>query len=318
MPWPWAGLSQWLLSLDREETGLGHGDNREQCLDNIDKDLQHFLPKADELSAQLEHLIRMPTKYRYAVCLVLLLLMASCNRTSTDEQVATTTTSAAQDIATADQLYANRDDTLQLRRAIVSLRQALIKEPGNYEAAWKLSKFNYYLATHTTDSKERDDAFRAGINAGKSAVQLNNDKPDGHFWLGANYGGAADQSAIQGLATVDDIKNEMQTVLRLDQGYQNGSAYMVLGLVYLNAPKFIGGDPKKAVEEMEKGLPFGEPNAFLHLHLAEAYTKVGRAADARKEIQKILVMDPDPNYLPEYKEATNDAKKLLDQIDSAG
>ena len=260
----------------------------------------------------------MPTKYRYAICLALLLLTASCNRTSTDEPVATTTTSAAQDIATADQLYATRDDTLQLRRAIVALRQALIKEPGNYEAAWKLSKFNYYLATHTADSKERDDAFRAGINAGKLAVQLNNDKPDGHFWLGANYGGAADQSSIQGLATVDDIKNEMQTVLRLDESYQNGSAYMVLGLVYLNAPKFIGGDPKKAVEEMEKGLPFGEPNAFLHLHLAEAYTKVGRAADARKEIQKILVMDPDPNYLPEYKEASNGAKKLLDQIDSAG
>ena len=86
---------------------------------------------------------------------------------------------------------------------------------------------------------------------------------------------------------------------------------MVLGLVYLNAPSIVGGDPKKAVEEMEKGLRFGEPNAFLHLHLAEAYRKVGRHDDARKELNKILTMTPDSNYLPEYKEAFNDAQKLL-------
>ena len=204
---------------------------------------------------------------------------------------------------------------MQLRRGIVSLRQALTKDPGNYDAAWRLSKFNYYLATHTDDSKERDDGFVAGIAAGKTAVQLQNEKPDGHFWLGANYGGAAEQSTVQGLATVDDIRNEMETVLRLDEGYQDGSAYMVLGLIELNAPSIAGGDPNKAVAEMEKGLRFGEPNAFLHLHLAEAYKKVGRNDDARKELQKILSMNPDPKYLPEYKEASREAQKILDQID---
>ena len=204
---------------------------------------------------------------------------------------------------------------MQLRRGIVSLRQALTKEPGNYDAAWRLSKFNYYLAMHSDDSAERDSAFKDGIAAGKTAVELQNEKPDGHFWLGANYGGAAQHSTIQGLATVSDIRTEMETVLRLDAGYQDGSAHMVLGLVYLNAPSIVGGDPQKAVEEMEKGLRYGEPNAFLHLHLAEAYKKVGRNDDARSELKKILSMPPDPNYLPEYKEASNNAQKLLEQIE---
>src|SRR5690349_21665766 len=253
------------------------------------------------------------------VSICLLLLAIACNdETPPNEAPATNTASAAGDIASADQLYGQRADLMQLRRGIVSLRQALTKDPGNYDAAWKLSKFNYYLATHTDDSNERDDAFRDGINAGKTAVQLQNGKPDGHFWLGANYGGAAEQSAIQGIATVSDIRNEMETVLRLDEGYQNGSAYMVLGLVDLNAPGIVGGDPKKAVEEMEKGLRFGEPNAFLHLHLAEAYLKVGRNDDARKELKKILSMTPDPNYLPEYKQASAAAQKLLDQINKGG
>ena len=259
----------------------------------------------------------MTSSYRYiflAISVGLLLFATSCNEAAPGESPSVDTASAAEDITNADQLYAQRADLLQLRRGIVSLRQAVTKDPGNYDAAWKLSKFNYYLATHSDDSNERDSAFRAGIDAGKTAVQLHNDKPDGHFWLGANYGGAAEHSAIQGLATVSDIRNEMQTVLKLDQGYQNGSAYMVLGLVDLNAPALVGGDPKKAVEEMEKGLPFGEPNAFLHLHLAEAYKKVGRNDDARREIKKILSMTPDPGYMPEYKEASAAAQKLLDEL----
>ena len=259
--------------------------------------------------------------YRYIIgpiLIGLLLFATSCNTGVPHESPTADSASAAEDIASADQLYGQREDLLQLRRGIVSLRQALTKDPGNYDAAWKLSKFNYYLATHTDDSKERDTAFREGIDAGKTAVQLQNGKPDGHFWLGANYGGAAEQSAIQGLATVSDIRSEMETVLRLDEGYQNGSAYMVLGLIDLNAPGIVGGDPKKAVEEMEKGLRFSDPNAFLHLHLAEAYKKVGRNDDARREIKKILSMTPDPNYLPEYKEASAAAQKLLDQIDHGG
>jgi Tfp pilus assembly protein PilF len=93
---------------------------------------------------------------------------------------------------------------------------------------------------------------------------------------------------------------------------------MVLGLVDLNAPGIVGGDPHRAVTEMEKGLRFGEPNAFLHLHLAEAYKKVGRNDDARRELKKILSMTPDPNYLPEYNEASAAAQKLLDQMDHGG
>lgn len=255
--------------------------------------------------------------YRYIICLlsaVLLLLATSCHNGSGSETVVADPGSAVEDVKNADQLYAQRADLDQLRRGIVSLRQALTIDPGNFEAAWKLSKFNYYLATHTSDTNERDNAFREGITAGKTAVQLQNDKPDGHFWLGANYGGAAEGSTLAGLATVNDIKNEMETVLRLNEGYQDGSAYMVLGLVYLNAPVLVGGDPKKAVDEMEKGLHFGEPNAFLHLHLAEAYRKVGRLDDARRELKTILSMNPDPNYLPEYKEASDDAQKLLEEL----
>jgi tetratricopeptide (TPR) repeat protein len=239
----------------------------------------------------------------------------SCKSRSNVEAPANNAQSAAEYMAQAEQLYAQREDPARLRQAIVLLRQARTVDPANYDAAWRTAQADYYLATHTDNGDERDKAFSDGIEAGKAAVKLQEGKPDGHFWLGANYGGSAQTSLIAGLANVDDIRNQMETVLRLDERYQNGSAYMVLGLVDLQAPRLLGGDPQKAVATMEKGLRVGKTNGWLHLHLAEAYLKVGRTADARQQLNVIITMTPDYDYLPEHKEAVVEARKLLGKAD---
>lgn len=273
---------------------------------------------ADECSVvhRLVLIMKVRANYRKVYCLVLasLLFMAvSCKSHSNVEEPANDKQLAPGYIAQADQLYAQREDIQRVRQAIALLRQAHAADPESYDAAWRLSKFNYYLATHT-EGDERDKAFREGIEAGKAAIRLQGNRPEGHFWLGADYGGSLEKGTVAGLATVEDVRKEMQAVLSLNEGYQDGSAYMVLGLVDLKAPKLLGGDPQKAVEEMEKGLRFGETNAFLHLHLAEAYQAVGRSEDARRQLNIIINMTPDSNYLPEYKEAAAEARQLMEKL----
>jgi tetratricopeptide (TPR) repeat protein len=222
--------------------------------------------------------------------------------------------SAAELITQADKLYAEREDLTRLRAGMTALRRARALEPGNYEAAWRISKFNYYLGAHTPDEAERDRAFRDGAEAGEAAIELQKERPEGHFWLGANYGGSAQHSTLAGLASIDAIIEEMETVLRLDEGYQGGSAYMALGQVYLQAPGMLGGDRQKAIALLEKGLRFGDNNALLRLRLAEAYVAVNRYADARKQLDAINTLKPNPDYLPEYKEAVAEAEKLRRKI----
>jgi tetratricopeptide (TPR) repeat protein len=224
-------------------------------------------------------------------------------------------TLAVEKIAEADLLYGQREDLSKVRLGIAVMRQARIADYGNYEAAWKLARASYYLGAHTTDERERDDAFREGVDAGKIAVQLDSGKPEGHFWLGANYGGAAEHSTLAGLSTVEDIRREMEAVLKIDEQFQGGSAHLALGQLYLQAPRLLGGDYQKAIEHLEKGLKFGNNNAMMRLRLAEAYVETNRAADARKQIDMILKMTPDADYIPEYKEAVDKAKKLLEKID---
>ncbi len=222
--------------------------------------------------------------------------------------------SAATKVSEADQLYRLRSNLGNVRQGIAILRQARIADYGNYEAAWKLAKFSYYLGAHTDAERERDMTFREGVDAGKAAVQLAAARPEGHFWLGANYGGSAEHSTLAGLSSVEDIRSEMETVLKIDEGYQSGSAYLALGQLYLRAPKLLGGDNAKALEYLEKGLKFGRHNALLRANLAEAYHAVNRDAEARKQIDFVLSMTSDPEYLPEYNEAVAQVKKLLEKL----
>ncbi|HVS81883.1 MAG TPA: TRAP transporter TatT component family protein [Pyrinomonadaceae bacterium] len=180
--------------------------------------------------------------------------------------------------------------------------------------AWRLAKFNYYLGSHSPDDAERDKAFRDGVEAGKLAVKLQDGRPDGHFWLGANYGGSAKISMLAGLSEIDEIKREMEAVIKLDEKYEAGSAYMVLGQVYLESPRLLGGDTQTAIEYFQKGLRFGPNNSLLRWHLAQAYADANRKEDARKEIEALLAMKVDPAYEPEQKEAVEKARKLAERL----
>lgn len=243
-------------------------------------------------------------------------LHASCARTQPAEPPRGESASAAELVSQADGLYAERASIEKARQAVAVLRRARMADYGNYEAIWKLSKYDYYLGGHETDEPRKLEAFREGIAAGEQAVKLAPDKPEGHFWLGANLGGRAKvQGPLYALSSVSDIRREMESVIKLDESFQAGSAYLALGQLDLELPDMMGGDSRRAVEELEHGLKFGQENALLRLQLARAYYETGRQADARTQANAILRMKPPPGYQTEYEEAAEGARQLLTKLD---
>ena len=221
---------------------------------------------------------------------------------------------AAEKLAEAEPLYEGREDITKAREAVTALRQAHAADYGNYEAAWKLSRAAFTVGDRTDNESERDAMFKEGTDAGKAAVQLQPSKPDGHFWLGANYGGSAAHSTLSNLSSFQDIKGEMEAVLKLDESYQGYSAYLGLGRLYLQAPKMLGGDPAKAVQYLEKGVKFNPTNTLMRYELAAAYEATGRSGEAKKQIETLMSTNPDPKYMAEHKQAVQDAQKLLEKI----
>ena len=242
--------------------------------------------------------------------------LACQNGAPSDVMISSVDSKAAADrVVEADALYEGRADMNKARVAVASLRQARVADYGNYEAAWKLARAAFYVGDHSDNDSEIDDMFREGTDAGKAAVALQPNRPEGHFWLGANYGGAAAHSTLANLSSFQDIKGEMEAVLKIDESYQGYSAYLGLGRLYLQAPRAFGGDTAKAIEYLEKGVKLSPNNTMMRLHLAEAYYEATRHAEAKKQIETIKATTPDPKYAAEHKDAVTKAEKLLQKLD---
>jgi hypothetical protein len=243
------------------------------------------------------------------------LIFASCSAPSESAPAPTANSKPAPELfQQADESYAQREDLARVREGLETLRRARAVDYGNFEAAWRTARLNYTLGDKTTDATEREKAFREGIEAGETAVRVEPRRVEGYFWLGANQGGyAQSRGPLYGLSAAEELRRQMETVLKLDEGFQGGSAFMVLGRLDLELPSMLGGDPKRAVETLERGLKYGEQNSLYRLRLAEAYIRNKRMDDARRQINLILSMTPHPAFVPEHKEAVAKAKELLDK-----
>lgn len=211
----------------------------------------------------------------------------------------------------AENLFRQREDLDKLRTSIKSLERVRDPENRNYQVEWTYAKHNYFLGKFSTNEKEAEESLGKGRDAGKIASRVDPSKPDGHFWFAANLGELAKRSPITiGLRSVDDIQEAMTKVIELQPDYQGASAYDALAQVEL-ATRIKGGDAQKAVDYLEKGLELAPANTNIRVHLAEAYLAVKRDAEAKKQIDHLLTMKPDPEYMPEYRESVEKARKLL-------
>lgn len=242
-------------------------------------------------------------------------LFASCtSRANTEEakpQISAEQISQA--LAEAEKLFAERGDVKNLRQAVQTLAKARDADKRNYEVEWKFSKYNYFLSKQADSEEEAEKFLKDGAAAGIIASRIAPEKPDGHFWYGANLGEQAKRSPVTvGLKSVDDIKAAMTKVIEIDPKYQGASAFDGLAQIELSTG-MLGGKPEKAVEYLEKALTLDKNNTYIYLHLAEAYLAVGKKADAKKHLEYLLQMTPQPGYEVEYKETTDKAKELLEK-----
>ena len=213
--------------------------------------------------------------------------------------------------AGSDNLFKQRENLSKLREAIALL--AKVRNPDNrdYEVEWKFARYNYFLGLHTDDKKEAESAFIDGRDAAKIASNMEPQKPDGFFWYGANLGELCKRSPITvGLQSVGDVQVAMNKVIELEPGYQGASAYDGLAQVELGT-RLKGGSVEKAVAYLEKAISIEDDNTNLHLHLAEAYLAENRDAEAKKQLETLLKMKPNPEYIPEHNVSVEAARKLL-------
>jgi tetratricopeptide (TPR) repeat protein len=215
-----------------------------------------------------------------------------------------------------DALYANRTDLASAKKAAEIWEARLRDNPKDFDTAAKLTRTYYWLGRHAADD-ERRAFLERGIAAGRAAVALQPNRPEGHFWIAANMGGLAESYGLrQGIKYRGEIRDELMTTLRLDAAFQQGSADRALGRWYYKVPGLFGGSNAKAEEHLRRSLTYSPGNTASLYFLAEVLIATKRNPEAQAVLQKLIASPGEPGWGPEDHEYKVKGQRLLDKLKS--
>ena len=207
-----------------------------------------------------------------------------------------------------DAIYRERTTPGRAREAAAIWEQRLTADPRDFESTWKLARAMYWLGNHEAE-KERRPALERGVEMARRAAALQPSRPEGHFWMAANMGTLAESFGLrQGLKYRGPIKDALETVLKLDPTFMQGSADRALGRWYFKVPGLFGGNKKKSEEHLRKSLTYFSDSTVSRFFLAETLFEMDRDAEARAELQKVIDAPISPEWEPEDREYKQKAK----------
>ena len=218
------------------------------------------------------------------------------------------TLSAQQD---PDRLYRARADVARAREAAAIWEARLSADPRDFDSAWKVARAMYWIGGHDAQAARRP-ALERGVAAGRQAATLQPSRPEGHFWMAANMGALAESFGLrQGLRYRGPIRDALETVLRIDPAFQQGSADRALGRWHFRVPGLFGGSKKKSEEHLRRSLTYDPDSSASHFFLAETLFELGRDSEARAELNAVVAGPVHPDWEPEDLEFKEKARERL-------
>jgi tetratricopeptide (TPR) repeat protein len=188
----------------------------------------------------------------------------------------------------ADALYADRANLASANRAAEIWSAAVAREPQAFDPAWKLARICYWLGGHGP-VQERRGYLERGVAAGRQAAVIAPQRPEGHFWMAADMGALAESFGLRaGLKYRKPIREALETVLRLDPAFMDGSADRALGRWYYKVPRLFGGSSREAESHLRASLRYNANSIITHFFLAELMLDSDRLAEARAELQTVI------------------------------
>ena len=197
-------------------------------------------------------------------------------------------------IATADELYAKRNNQEYVYQAISLLKQTITLTPDNNNALWRLARCYWYLGDHAT-GKTKLNLFAEGQDYAEKAIKANSNEIHGHYWYAALLGAAGEARGIfQSLASIAPMKKELDICIRIDAKFAD--AHDVLAQLFWKAPgpPLSIGNKKRALEESKLAVSDGPDNIEYLLHLGQIARDNKDYLKARESFRQLLTLPDDP------------------------
>ncbi len=230
--------------------------------------------------------------------------------------------SASRWLQKGDEAYAQFDN----RAALEQFRNALERDPKNYEAAWKLARAYVDVGEGLDDREKRREHYKKAYTAARKAVEIRPEGSKGHLYLSISLGRVAlDEGAKEKVRLSKEVKEEADRALELDPN--EDIAWHVLALWHRNvatlswiekkfADLFLGGVPEEASLEsavicLKRAIGLNPRYVNHYLELGITYELMGKDGQAMDQYRKALQLPIGDSDDKAHKE---EARRRIEQL----
>jgi len=214
----------------------------------------------------------------------------------------------------ASYLFFNRHlDPGNLDSAYALLLQGRNQDPHNERCLYLWSRIHVQKGDMADCRAWKLECFTRARAIAETLMTLNPDNANAHVWWAVAHGRVGQtRGVLNSLFMIPALKREANRAMELDPA--NATIYDVLGVFHYEVPGFAGGDIRKSVEYLTKGIELDPNYSLLHLDLAKTYIALKRWSDARDQLQAVLATE-NPTYPADTElDDKPDATKLLEGI----
>ena len=206
------------------------------------------------------------------------------------------------------------------KQAIELLEKALAEKPDSYEANWKCARAYREYGDEAKAQKIEgwEDICakygKAGMQYAQKAIELEPDRPDGHYYYGLNVGIYADGVSIF-TALSEGLKDKTQTSFEktydIDKMYKEAGPMLSLGRFWAVLP-WPMRDRKKSLKYYREYMAteYFADNLEAHFYVGEVLYQIG--GKENKAEAKILLEKAAQSEDPFFRDQ---AKELLAKLD---
>lgn len=225
-------------------------------------------------------------------------------------------------VAQADAQYAKFD----FEAALATCQAALAADSSSYDLWWRVARMQTdrgARAVYDGNKTKAQAAFERAVAAGRRAVVLGSEKPEGHLELAVALGRLAlFKGGKEKIRASKEIKSEADRALALEPKLHRAEHvlgrwnYGIADLSFFEktaANTILGGLPKgasydAAVTHFERAIALKPDFANHHVELGRTLLKIGLKAKARAEFEKALACPQGTPFDDEYK---REAQQLM-------
>jgi len=184
-------------------------------------------------------------------------------------------------------------DRAALERMAAQWSAAAQKQPNDAAAQYRAALAESYLAEvaiEVRDKNQAHSAAEAGIQVAERAASLKPDDAEYHRLYGTLCGQAISANVLQGMKYGRCAQDEVNRAVQLDP--KSPMNYLSRGVGNYYLPQGFGGGLDLAISDFRQAIAFDPKLAEAHLWLGLALRKQNHNADARKEFEKAIELNP--------------------------